>query len=133
MLIVQFAINAAMRPLSDNPPVGTSPEALSLLWEGLTNVHLGLDIVWDIYLCLGSFLVAWNMRRHPRFGMLFAIPGMVLSAALWVLNVQTFPTPPGEAGLVDLGPVLGFWYLFVAIQMVRSLKWADDRLGSPDD
>ena len=73
------------------------------------------------------------MRRHPRFGMLFAIPGMVLSAALWVLNVQTFPTPPGEAGLVDLGPVLGFWYLFVAIQMVRSLKSADDRLGSPDD
>jgi len=43
------------------------------------------------------------------------------------LNLATFPTPPAEAHLVDLGPAVGLWYLAVSIQMWRSLGWAKER------
>jgi len=92
-------------------------------------VQLGFDIVWEIFLCLGALCLAWNMRRHPRFGWLFAAPGMVVAVALFALNIATFPVPPGEAGLVDLGPVIGLWYLFVAIRIVTSLGWVDTVLA----
>jgi len=51
---------------------------------------------------------------------------MLVGAALLVLNLQTFPTPPANAGLFDLGPVLGLWYLAVTIQVARSFHWIDE-------
>ena len=30
-------------------------------------VQLGLDVAWDLFLALGTVLLAWNMWHHPRF------------------------------------------------------------------
>ena len=43
---------------------------------------------------------------------------MVLGALLVVLNVVTFPTPPADAGLFDIGPFVGLWYLFLMIRVL---------------
>ena len=87
-------------------------------------IWLGLDVAWDSYVGLGTICFALAMLRHPRFGRIFAFFGMAIGAGLLALNLYTFPTPPQNAGLVDLGPVLGLWYLVVTIQMWRSLSWA---------
>jgi len=87
-------------------------------------IWLGLDVAWDAYIGLGTICFALAMLRHPCFGKVFAFSGMVAGAGLLVLHLYTFPTPPQNAGLVDLGPVLGLWYLVVTIQMWRSLGWA---------
>lgn len=89
----------------------------------LVGVWLGLDVAWDVYLGLGTSLFALSMLRHPRFGFALGVPGLVVSVLLLVLNLYTFPTPPGDAGLVDLGPLVGLWYLAVFIQVWRSLRW----------
>ncbi len=90
-------------------------------------VWLGLDVAWDAYLCAGTCFFAIAMIRHPRFGRTFAFSGMALAAALLVLHIITFPAPPQNAGLVDLGPAIGLWYFIVTIQMTRSLGWAKQR------
>ena len=87
-------------------------------------VWLGLDAAWDAYVGLGTLCFALAMLRHPRFGRVFAFFGIVIAAGLLALHLYTFPTPPQNAGLVDLGPALGLWYLVVTIQMWRSLAWA---------
>ncbi len=87
-------------------------------------VWLGLDVAWDAYVGLGTICFALAMMRHPRFGGVFSFFGMVIGAGLLLLHLYTFPTPPQNAGLVDLGPALGLWYLVVTIQMWRSLSWA---------
>jgi hypothetical protein len=87
-------------------------------------IWLGLDVAWDAYVGLGTICFALAMMRHPRFGRVFAFFGMLIGAGLLALHLYTFPTPPQNAGLVDLGPVLGLWYLVVTIQMWRSLSWA---------
>ena len=68
-------------------------------------------------------LLAWNMRRHARFGELFAWSGLAIAVALLVINLITFPEPPGDAGWIDLGPVIGLRYLAVTVRMAMSLRW----------
>jgi len=87
-------------------------------------IWLGLEVAWDAYIGLGTLCFALAMLRHPRFGRVFAFSGVAIAVGLLALNFYTFPTPPSIAGLVDLGPAIGAWYLVVTIQMWRSLHWA---------
>jgi len=93
-------------------------------------IWLGLDVAWDAYIGLGTICFAVAMLRHPRFGRLFTIFGIIIGAGLLALHLYTFPTPPQNAGLVDLGPALGLWYLVVTIQMWRSLDWSRHHAGA---
>lgn len=93
-------------------------------------VWLGLDVAWDVYIALGTALFAWAMWTHPRLGWGFTISGVVLAVLLLVFNFYTFPEPPGESNLVDLGPFVGLWYLVVTVQMWRSLNWARQVLAA---
>ena len=91
---------------------------------GLAGVWLGLDVAWDVFVSFGTFCFAIAAHRHPRLGVLFSIPGLLVAVATLVLNLYTFPKPPGDAGLIDLGPALGLWYLMVTLRIMGSLRWA---------
>lgn len=90
----------------------------------LVGVWLGLDVAWDVYIGLGTTFFAWSMLGHPRFRWPFAVPGFLVGSLVLLLNIQTFPTPPAEAGLVDAGPLVGLWYLAATVQSWRSIGWA---------
>lgn len=90
----------------------------------LQAVWLGFDVAWDAYIGLGTILFAFSIVRHPRFGRVFAVSGVAVGFALLLFNLYTFPTPPANAGLIDLGPAIGLWYFAVTVQMWRSLSWA---------
>jgi hypothetical protein len=100
----------------------------SAIEPGTIAVWLGLDVAWDVYIGLGTVLFAWAMLDHPRFRWPFGLPGFVVGFLVIVLNLFTFPTPPAEAGLVDVGPLVGAWYLAITIQTWRSLGWARETL-----
>lgn len=129
MLVTQLAINYKLAGFVAGTESDSTRESLSLIWKSVSQVQLGLDVVWDVYVALGTILFALNMLRHPRFGRVFAIAGILVGALLLLLNLFSFPTPPSEAGLVDLGPVLGVWYLAVSIQVGRSFRWVDEQLA----
>jgi hypothetical protein len=102
-----------------------SPErALRAAFEAANGIQLGLDFAWDLFFALGAVLLAWNMRRHPRFGRLLAISGSMIAVALIVLNLASFPEPPGHAASIDLGPVMGLWYVIVTVRLAMSGRWA---------
>ncbi len=117
MMMVQVAVRSGGRGSLD-----------AFLWTKFRRVDLGLDVAWDVYICLGTFLFAWNMLRHPRFGRIFGGLGLLLSTGLAVLNFATFPAPPAYAGLIDLGPFVGLWYVAVSIQLLRSRPWAESQI-----
>jgi hypothetical protein len=112
MLLVQLAVR-----------LRTSDEASA---EQIVGVWLGLDVAWDVYIGAGTGCFAIAMLRHPRFGRVMGIAGLVLAAAVLGFNLFTFPTPPAEAGLVDVGPAIGLWYLVGTILMWRSISWVKD-------
>lgn len=99
----------------------------------LEAVWLGLDVAWDNYIGVGTLLFALAVRGHPRFGWWFAGPGLVIGLGLIAMNLVTFPAPPSAAGLVDVGPFVGLWYLAATLQAWRSLGWARGRVSSDED
>jgi hypothetical protein len=99
----------------------------------LEAVWLGLDVAWDVYIAVGTVFFGWAMLSHPRFRWYFGAAGMLIGILLLVLNLLPFPSPPSSAGLVDLGPLVGLWYLIATIQTWRSLDWAKDQLQSKSE
>lgn len=108
-------------------PTGSAAAAPSPAYQAANGLQIGFDVAWDVFLSLSTFLIALNMWNHPRFGRAFAITGGSLAVLLLILNLGTFPEPPGEAGLFDVGPLVGLWYLVVAIRIGFSLRWVDGR------
>ena len=113
MLLVQLAIGYQMQSL------GKEAQNLTTLRTSLIGVQLGMDVAWDIFISLGTLLFAISMLRDARFGWILGIAGILIAIALLILNLLTFPTPPAAKNLVDLGPLVGIWYLVVTIMMIR--------------
>jgi hypothetical protein len=107
MMLVQLAV--------DEVEAGLSPAVN----DAFERVEFGLDLSWDVFLVAGTILFSCAMLADPRFGRRFAVPGIALAAALYVLNFATFPTPPASEGLVDLGPLVGVWYAAVSVRAMR--------------
>jgi hypothetical protein len=110
VLLVQLAVKAELHGAS-------VPREVVGIW-------LGLDVVFDVFASIGTGLFALSMLHHPRFGMVFGGIGLILAAGLLALNLLTFPTPPADAHLFDLGPFVCLWYLLAILQTGRSLRWA---------
>jgi hypothetical protein len=109
MVLVQLTV------VSSAPGGKPSPETKA--------VWLGLDVAWDAYLGLGTLCFGLAMLRHPRFGRAFGLSGVAIATALLAVNFWTSPSPPVNAGLVDVGPAVGLWYLLVFGRMWASLSW----------
>jgi hypothetical protein len=115
MLLVQLAIGHQIQS------IGEEVQNLTALRTSLVGVQLGLDVAWDIFISLGTLLFAITMCSDARFGWILGIAGILIATALLILNLWTFPTPPAAKNLVDLGPLVGIWYLVVTIMMTRWL------------
>lgn len=131
MLIVQLTVRQYMSLYMEEATNEYARDTLTQIWKAVDKVQLGLDISWDFYITVGTFLFGVNMLRHPLFGKIFGTTGMLIAVLLLGFNLYTFPVPPAAAGLIDFGPLLGLWYAIVAIQVFRSLKWVE--ITSTDD
>jgi len=122
MLLVQIAIRTSQPPVID--------ETSKWIWKSLNQVHLGLDVAWDVYIFFGTLLFGVSMFKHPKLGKIISLIGIIISVMMIILNAVSFPIPPGDAGLIDLGPLVGIWYLVVTILIIFNLKWVDEQLKS---
>ena len=97
-------------------------ESLNLIFKGVNTLQMGIDVAFDLFYCIGIIVLASAMYRHPEFNRVVSVFGVVSAGALLALNLYAFPDIPKESGLVDLGPVTGFWWLMVIAQIVRN-RW----------
>jgi len=102
MLLVQMAVKAAV------PHPGPA----------FTGIWLGLDVAWDLFGGVGTLLLAWALWYHRRFRPILPLLGVFVALLLLALNLATFPTPPAEAGLVDVGPLVALWYVLLCIRIL---------------
>lgn len=113
MIIVQLAVGAALPEIARelDAPVRRA------LARGLRMVDLGLDVAWDMLIGVALICLGWAMRPRRGLGPGWGIPAIVLGAALIVLNAATFPSPPGDRGLIDIGPLIGLFILALAARL----------------
>lgn len=65
------------------------------------------------------------MLRDQRFGRAIGAFGIASAGALLALNLWTFPLPPAEAGLWDVGPLTGVWWIAAIVLALRSERSPD--------
>jgi hypothetical protein len=113
MLVVQLAVGSGIGEITRELDAGTA----RALRRGLRLIDLGLDVAWDLLMSTG--LVFWGMaiRKRSGLGPGWGIPLVALGLGLIGLNAATFPWPPGDHGLVDLGPVTGLFMLALAARL----------------
>ncbi len=109
MLLVQLALDDAEEHA---PGLDASTE------EIFDHVHFGLDLAWDTFICLGTFLFGLAMLRRVGFGPIVGGAGMAIAVAVYAVNFAVFPEPPSESA-VDLGPLIGLWYAVVSALLLR--------------
>ena len=79
-----------------------------------------MDVAFDIFYCLAVILFSSLMVGHRAFGRLIGSFGLLAGGGLLLLNLLTFPVPPALAGLVDLGPLTGVWWVIVIVLWIRA-------------
>lgn len=126
MLVVQQAIFIGFPRLIEESATG-----YDVTWTGLNLVQLGIDVAFDIFYSLGLMLLGLCMARHPHYGKVTGYLGSFLGLALLVLNVSTFPLPPANEGLIDVGPYTAIWWLLVIAQGVWSERRAKRKGDTP--
>lgn len=107
-LLAMLMIQASVRATVEQPEA-----ALKAVWGGL-------DVAWDLYVGMGTVLFALCMFGRRGLGTWFAVPGLLVGGLLLILNIATFPKPPDTTGLVDVGPLVGLWYLVVYVRLGAS-------------
>ena len=125
-LLAMLMVQTSVRAVVEQPEL-----ALKAVWWGL-------DVAWDLYLGVGTILFALSMFGRRGLGAWLAVPGLLIAILFLVFNIATFPEPPDTAGLVDLGPLVGLWYLAVFgrlgaysfLQYIRCLFFRMDHQAS---
>lgn len=72
---------------------------------------------WDLYVGAGTILFGLAMFGRRGLGIWLGLPGVLVSVVFLIFNIATFPEPPDTAGFVDLGPLVGLWYLVVYVRL----------------
>jgi len=89
------------------------------IYQAVNTTQVTADVGFDIFYCLLIIIFSIFMYKHKDFGRIIGLLGILSAGGLLVFNLWTFPYPPADAGLVDLGPLTGVWWLLVIIQMYR--------------
>ena len=114
MLFAQLAVGAGIAEMAK----GLDATTAKALRRGLRLIDFGLDVAWDFL--IGTALILWGMAlsRRRGFGPGWGVPSALFGVALIVLNAATFPWPPGDRGLVDIGPFIAFFWVAVAVRLI---------------
>jgi len=113
MIVVQSAVGAAIEDIT----AGLDEQTTHALWRGLRMIDLGLDVAWDLLIGTALVFSGIAMRRRRGLGAGWAIPSAVLGICLIILNLATFPWPPADRGLVDIGPLIGLFVMALATRL----------------
>jgi hypothetical protein len=134
LLVIAGAINTLMAAMqgalriyfSDLPHGESVPAAAHTAWKmgfhSGNSLQLGADMAWDVFVLSGVAILGMALLRHPRFGAWFGWPAILIGVAGLMLNSATFPTPPAEGALFDIGPFVGLWFAATTVRIIILLR-----------
>jgi hypothetical protein len=138
LLVIAGAINTLMAAMqgslriyfNDLPHGESVTEATHTAWKlgyhSCNALQLGADMAWDVFVLSGVTILGAAMLRHPRFGPWLGWSAIIIGSAGLILNSATFPTPPAEGQLFDIGPFVGVWFGAVVVRVFFWLRAVGD-------
>lgn len=127
MVLVQVAVVTGFPEVSR----GMDQQNAQILRRGLRLVDMGLDVAWDFLGCAAIICLGIAMRGHPVLRRGWAPIAIILAVALIGLNAATFPWPPANRGLFDLGPFVALFLAALAVRVVLFARARPPAAGAP--
>lgn len=113
MIVVQLAVGAGIAEITK----GMDEQAARALRRGLRMIDLGLDVAWDMLIGTALVFSGLAIRRRSGLGPGWGVPSVVFGVALIALNAATFPWPPADRGLFDIGPFIALFMMALAARL----------------
>lgn len=86
--------------------------------ESIRLIDMGMDVAWDMF--IGTYLILFMVSTRKMKELRFWGFGLgILGMALMILNTITFPIPPAESDLFDLGPFIALGLFGLGAQIMR--------------
>ncbi|MBE3140544.1 MAG: hypothetical protein IMZ53_08175 [Thermoplasmata archaeon] len=114
-MIVQGTVMVNLGRLYVTASGETERQSLIVLYRGLRNIDLGIDLAFDFFFFSAWILLGFAMLKSRYFGKVFGITGVVLFGVAAVLNVGAAPQPPS----FETAPIACLWILAVYVQLLR--------------
>lgn len=114
MLLVQVAVNTGIGEMAKGLDAATT----KALRRGLRLIDFGLDVAWDFLIGTAMVLWGWALGRRRGFGPGWGALSALFGVALIALNAATFPWPPGDRGLIDIGPAIAMFFVAIAARLI---------------
>lgn len=128
MLVMQQANYIWYEMSTQAASTGDEKELARTIFLAIDKVQSAMDIAFDIFMTLSWTLFGYRIAQSKKLNRFLGYVGSTLALGLLVLNLYTFPNPPADSGLFDLGPFLGVWafifylYFLFKLQRVRQPK-----------
>jgi hypothetical protein len=119
MISVQMAVTMGMD--ESIAAAAGSPDRVAQLQtirDSMRWVDLGIDVAWDIFIGTALLFLSAALFGHSGFGRWWGVSSGFLGAALIILNVSTFPWPPADRDLFDIGPVIGLYIILLSTRLI---------------
>jgi hypothetical protein len=85
--------------------------------RALLLVILGLDVAWEILIGTALFFIGLALRQRTGLGPAWGYLAVVIAIVLVAVNAATFPRPPENWGLVDVGPLVAVFFLALGARL----------------
>lgn len=122
MVSVQLTTVHFMREDIREAATDSAKAALREILSGVFTVQLGLCFVWDLFIGLATILFSIALLSYGVAGRIIGAAGLLLATTFLSFKLYTFPVPPADAGLFDLGPGMGSWFLAFSTFVLLSAR-----------
>lgn len=97
------------------------------IFTGVFTVQNGMNYAYDLFLDWGILLLVFPVWRLSRGGQILAVSGAAVAGIHFMAKLITFPEPPAEAGLFDVGPAVSVFVLVLLSWMAWRLAREGER------
>lgn len=109
LLSAQLAVQIGI----DVKTAGADAAMLKTIKESVRMVDMGIDVAWDMFISTYMLLFLFATVKVPPLKWWGIVSG-VLGLLLMVFNVISFPVPPADAGMIDMGPFVALFWLMLS-------------------
>lgn len=109
-------------------PPDSASEAFKMGFRGANSIQSGTDLAWDTFIFGATIFNSMFFITQKVGWRILGIIGVIIGILGLLFNYAAWPANPGNAGLVDLGPLAGIWYLAACIFLLVQMK----QLSTPE-